>query len=246
MEELCVLIEQMVVDGEILWCIGLGLGVVIGWLVIDWVEDIMLCIQLVDVYDGWIINEVVFNDLCVVVVIEEFGWFVCDDVKVLGGVGVVVLIDFCDSLDGMFVLFLQCFMYCQVLFVLVFFLEDVEFGVDVDFFYFLLYVDKDLGNLVLGGGILMVIISLLDVINELMEFFKLLLVYEVMMVQIGFLILYIGVNLDIYMNDVLCGQGEIFVNVIIFCFDGLDLMLGGVGVGIFWIGMVDYVGGKDV
>lgn len=245
MEDLKVLIEKIVKDGGMLWCIGLGLGGVIGWLVIDWVEDLMLCIMMFENYDKWMMNELKFNDLIVEKVIDEFGWFVKNDKFVDGGVKVVVLIDFCDSLKGFFGVLLKCYMYCQVFFILFFFLDGMKFGKDVDFFYFLFYVlYLEFGKFVEGVGMLVMIVKDLKVVCVFVVFFQMLIVYEVWMVQLGFLMLYKGVNIVVYVNDMLCKEGELLIFVMIFCFDGFDLMFGKIGVGVFWIGMVDYVSGK--
>ena len=245
MEDLRALTEQIVADGETPWCIGLGSGAATGWPATDWVEDIMLRTQPPEVYDGWTTNEIPFNDPRVVAAIEEFGWFVGDDAKVAGGAGAVASTDFRDSPRGLFSSPPQCYMHRQASFVPAFFPEDVEFGIDVDFFYFPSYAGKDLGNPVLGGGTLMAITNPSDATSALMEFFQVPLSHEVMMAQTGFLTPHTGVNLDAYLNDTLRGQGEILINATTFRFDGSDLMPGGVGAGTFWTGMVDFTGGAD-
>jgi alpha-glucoside transport system substrate-binding protein len=136
-------------------------------------------------------------------------------------------------------------MHRQASFVPAFFPEDVEFGVDADFFYFPAYAEKDLGNPVLGGGTLMAITDPSDATNALMEFFKLPIAHEVFGAQSGFLTPLKSINPETYLNDALRGQGEILTNATTFRFDGSDLMPGGVGAGTFWTGMVDYTGGKD-
>ena len=244
MEDLRALTEQIVADGETPWCIGLGSGAATGWPATDWVEDLMLRTQPPEVYDGWTTNEIPFNDPRVVAAIEEFGWFVGDDAKVAGGAGAVASTDFRDSPRGLFSSPPQCYMHRQASFVPAFFPEDVEFGIDVDFFYFPSYAEKDLGNPVLGGGTLMAITNPSDATSALMEFFQVPLSHEVMMAQTGFLTPHTGVNLDAYLNDTLRGQGEILINATTFRFDGSDLMPGGVGAGTFWTGMVDFTGGK--
>jgi alpha-glucoside transport system substrate-binding protein len=153
--------------------------------------------------------------------------------------------DFRDSPKGLFASPPQCYMHRQASFVPAFFPEGIEFGEDVDFFYFPAFAEKDLGNPVLGGGTLMSITDPSEATNHLMEFFKLPIAHEIMMAQTGFLTPHKGVNADTYMNDALKGQGEILVNATTFRFDGSDLMPGGVGAGSFWTGMVDYTGGKD-
>ena len=245
MEDLRALTEQIVADGEVPWCIGLGSGAATGWPATDWVEDIMLRTQPADVYDGWTTNEIPFNDERVVAAIEEFGWFARDDAKVSGGAGQVATTDFRDSPKGMFASPPQCYMHRQASFVPAFFPEGIEFGEDVDFFYFPSYAGKDLGNPVLGGGTLMAITDPSDATNHFMEFLQLPLAHEVFGAQSGFLTPHKGVNPETYLNDALRGQAEILVNATTFRFDGSDLMPGGVGAGTFWTGMVDYTGGKD-
>ena len=245
MEELKALTEQIVADGEVPWCIGLGSGAATGWPATDWVEDMMLRTQSPDVYDQWTKNEIPFDDPRVVAAIEEFGWFARDDAKVSGGAGAVASTDFRDSPKGLFTSPPQCYMHRQASFVPAFFPEDVEFGVDTDFFYLPSYADKDLGNPVLGGGTLMAITNPSDAATALMDFLKLPLAHEVMMAQTGFLTPHKEVNLEAYKDDTLRGLGEVLLGATTFRFDGSDLMPGGVGAGTFWTGMVDYTGGKD-
>ncbi len=245
MEDLRALTESIAADGETPWCIGLGSGAATGWPATDWVEDMMLRTQPADVYDQWTTNEIPFNDERVVAAIEEFGWFARNDAHVSGGAGAVASTDFRDSPKGLFSSPAQCYMHRQASFVPAFFPEGIEFGEDVDFFYFPAYESKDLGNPVLGGGTLMSITNPSDATNELMEFFKLPLAHEVNGAQTGFLTPHKNVNPETYLNDALRGQAEILVNATTFRFDGSDLMPGGVGAGTFWTGMVDYTGGKD-
>ncbi|SFR17112.1 ABC transporter substrate-binding protein [Poseidonocella sedimentorum] len=245
MEELKALTEQIVSEGETPWCIGLGSGAATGWPATDWVEDIMLRTQPPEVYDAWTTNEIGFDDPRVVAAIEEFGYFARDDAKVSGGAGAVASTDFRDSPKGLFTSPPQCYLHRQASFVPAFFPEDVEFGVDADFFYFPSYAEKDLGNPVLGGGTLMAVTNPSDATSEFMEFLTLPLTHEVMMAQTGFLTPHKGVNLDAYMSDTLRGQGQILIDATTFRFDGSDLMPAGVGAGSFWTGMVDYTGGKS-
>jgi alpha-glucoside transport system substrate-binding protein len=245
MEELKALTEQIVADGEVPWCIGLGSGAATGWPATDWVEDIMLRLHPAEVYDQWTTNEMPFNDPRVVEAIEEFGWFARDDAKVAGGAGAVATTDFRDSPKGMFASPPQCYMHRQASFVPAFFPEGIEFGADVDFFYMPAYAEKDLGNPVLGGGTLMAITDPSDATSEFMKFLQLPIAHEVFGAQSGFLTPHKGINPATYLNDALRKQGEILVNATTFRFDGSDLMPGGVGAGTFWTGMVDFTGGKD-
>jgi alpha-glucoside transport system substrate-binding protein len=73
MEELIALSDRIVADGDTPWCIGLGSGDATGWPATDWVEDILLRTQPPEVYDGWVTNEIPFNDPRIVNAIETFG-----------------------------------------------------------------------------------------------------------------------------------------------------------------------------
>ncbi len=245
MEELIALSEQMIADGETPWCIGLGSGAATGWPATDWVEDIMLRTQAPEVYDGWVTNEIPFNDPRVIEAVETFGMFAKNDDMVAGGAAAVGSTDFRDSPTGLFSSPPQCYMHRQASFAPAFFPEGTELGEDADFFYFPSFAEKDLGNPVLGGGTLMAVTDASDATMAFMEFLQQPIAHEVMMAQTGFLTPHSGVNLATYGDDTLRGQGEILQNATTFRFDASDLMPGAIGAGTFWTGMVDYVGGAS-
>jgi len=245
MEDLIALSEQIVADGETPWCIGLGSGAATGWPATDWVEDIMLRTQPPEVYDGWVTNEIPFNDERVVRAIETFGMFARNDDWVQGGAGTVATTDFRDAPAGLFASPPGCYMHRQASFIPAFFPEGTEVGEDADFFYFPSFEGEDLGNPVLGGGTLMAVTDPSDATMAFMEFLKTPVAHEIMMAQGGFLTPHSGVNLDTYSTGVEAGQGEILLNATTFRFDASDLMPGAIGAGTFWTGMVDYAGGAD-
>lgn len=245
MEELIALSEQMIADGETPWCIGLGSGAATGWPATDWVEDIMLRTQPPEVYDGWVTNEIPFDDPRVIEAVETFGMFAKNDDMVAGGAAAVGSTDFRDSPTGLFTSPPQCYMHRQASFAPAFFPEGTELGTDADFFYFPSFAEKDLGNPVLGGGTLLAVTDASDATMAFMEFLQQPIAHEVMMAQTGFLTPHTGVNLATYGDETLRGQGEILQNATTFRFDASDLMPGAIGAGAFWTGMVDYVGGAS-
>jgi alpha-glucoside transport system substrate-binding protein len=247
MEDLRALTEQMAADGVTPWCIGLGSGAATGWPATDWVEDLLLRTQPAEVYDGWVTNEIRFDDPRVVDAIEEFGWFARNDEFVSGGASAVASTDFRDSPTGLFSAPPQCMMHRQASFIPAFFPEGTVVGEDVDFFYFPSYADADLGNPVLGAGTLVSITDDTDATRGLIEFLKTPIAHEIWMAieTQGFLTPHTGATLDAYHNDSLRRQGEILQEATTFRFDGSDLMPGAVGAGSFWTGMVDYAGGAD-
>jgi alpha-glucoside transport system substrate-binding protein len=247
MEDLKSLTQQIVSDGGTPWCVGLGSGAATGWPATDWVEDLLLRTQTPDIYDGWVTNDIPFDDPRIVAAIEEFGWFVGNDAFVAGGAGAVGSTDFRDSPKGLFSSPPQCFMHRQASFIPAFFPDGTVIGDDIDFFYFPSYADKDLGNPVLGAGTLISITQDSEATRALIEYLKTPLAHEIWMANDvdAFLTPHLGVNIDTYHNVGLRGQGEILQNATTFRFDGSDLMPGAIGAGSFWTGMVDYTSGKS-
>ncbi|WP_298905930.1 ABC transporter substrate-binding protein [uncultured Aliiroseovarius sp.] len=245
MEELKALTDQIVDDGGVPWCIGLGSGGATGWPATDWVEDMMLRTQTPADYDAWVANDLKFDDPKVVAAIEEFGAFARNDAYVSGGAGAVATTDFRDSPQGMFASPPQCYMHRQASFIPSFFPEGTKIGVDADFFYFPAYEGKDLGKPVLGAGTVWAITADSKGAQAFMEFLKSPIAHEIWMAQTGFLTPHKGVNTDVYKDPTVAKMNDILLNADTFRFDGSDLMPGAVGAGVFWTGMVDYAGGKD-
>jgi alpha-glucoside transport system substrate-binding protein len=245
MEDLLALTDQMVADGNTPWCIGLGSGGATGWPATDWIEDILLRTQPPEVYDGWVSNEIPFNDPRIVEALELFGSIAKDDKKVAGGAAAVGTTDFRESPLGLFAVPPACFMHHQASFIPTFFPEGTELGTDADFFYFPSYASKDLGNPVLGAGVEATITKDSPAARAFIDFLMNPISNELWMAQSGFLSAMKSANVDTYANDTLKGEGQILLNATTFRFDGSDLMPGAVGAGSFWTGMVDFVGGKS-
>ncbi len=245
MEDLIALSDQIVDDGGVPWCIGLGSGDATGWPATDWVEDLLLRTQTPDVYDGWVTNEIAFNDPRIVEAIDSFGQFARNDAYVDGGTASVGAIDFRDSPKGLFAVPPKCYMHRQASFIPSFFPEGSEAGTDFDFFYFPAYGEKDLGKPVLGAGTLWAITQDSDATRAVIDYLKTPLANEIWMAQSGFLTPHKGVNTDAYADETLKKMGQILLDATTFRFDGSDLMPGAVGAGSFWTGMVDYASGTS-
>jgi len=245
MEELHALTDQIVKDGGVPWCIGLGSGGATGWPATDWVEDIMLRMYSGEEYDQWVSNELKFNDPKVVAAIEEFGWFAKDDKKVSGGTAAVGTTDFRESPLGLFAVPPSCFMHHQASFIPSFFPEGTVLGEDADFFYFPASAEKDLGTPVLGAGTIATITKDSPAAHAFIDFLNNPISNEIWMAQSGFLSTNKLANVETYGNETLKKEGQILLSGTTFRFDGSDLMPGAVGAGSFWTGMVDFVGGKS-
>lgn len=245
MEDLITLSDQIVADGGTPWCIGLGSGGATGWPATDWVEDLLLRTQPTEVYDGWVSNEIPFNDPRIVAAIEEFGVFARNDAYVAGGAGAVASTDFRDSPKGLFSSPPQCYLHRQASFIPAFFPEGTVVGEDADFFYFPAFAGKDLGAPVLGAGTVWGITNDSPGAQALIEFLQQPIAHEIWMARKGFLTPLRSVDTAAFGDPTLAKMNDILLNATTFRFDGSDLMPGGVGAGSFWTGMVDYTGGKS-
>ena len=248
MEDLLALQDKIVADGGTPWCIGLESGGATGWPATDWVEDILLRLQPPDVYDGWVTNEIKFNDPKIIEAIEWFGAIAKDPTKVAGGPEQVTTTAFGDSPAGLFTVPPQCYMHHQASFIASFFPEGSVAGEDYDFFYLPPYASKpDLGNPVLGSGVLATITKDSPAARAFIEFLKTPIAHEIWMAQpnSSFLTAYKDANIEVYSSDALRQQGEILLNATTFRFDGSDMMPGAIGAGAMWTGMVDFVNGKS-
>jgi alpha-glucoside transport system substrate-binding protein len=61
-DDLIALSTLMIEAGRTPWCVGIESGSNSGWPFTDWVEDVLLRREPVDVYDDWVAHEVPFND----------------------------------------------------------------------------------------------------------------------------------------------------------------------------------------
>ena len=205
----------------------------------------MLRNQPPEVYDGWVTNEVKFNDPRIVESIDDFGWFARNDAFVAGGAGSVAATDFRDSPKGLFSSPPQCYMHRMASFIPTFFPEGTVVGEDVDFFYFPAYASKDLGKPVLGAGTMFAITKDSPATREFIKFLQTPIAHEIWMAQKGFLTPYKGANQAVITDPTVKKMNPILLEADTFRFDGSDLMPGAVGAGTFWTGMVDYTGGKS-
>jgi alpha-glucoside transport system substrate-binding protein len=244
-DELIALSDQIVADGGTPWCIGIGSEAATGWPATDWVEDILLRTASFDTYNAWTSNELPFTDDAVKNAIEIFGSVARNDAYVAGGTTAVATTDFRDSPQGLFTVPPECYMHRQASFISAFFPEDVEVGVDADFFYFP-PIDEMYGRPVLGGGTVVTVTKDSPATEKFVEFLLSPLAHELWMAQPGFITPLTTANLEAYSSDVVRKQGEIMVSADTFGFDGSDLMPGAIGAGAFWTAMVDYVNGASV
>ena len=141
------------------WCAGIESGEATGWVLTDWLEDVMLREVGPDVYDQWVNHEIPFNDPQVAAALDTVGAVLKDEKYVNGGIGDVVSIATTSFQDGgLPILKGECAMHRQASFYAAQWQENpdgtpVEVAEDGDVFAFYLpTISDDFGKPVLGGG----------------------------------------------------------------------------------------------
>jgi len=86
-DQLTALSDKMVADGNKPWCLGIESGDATGWVLTDWMEEVMLRKYGPDVYDQWTQHKIPFNDPKVLDVLKTVGSIVKNPKYVNAGIG---------------------------------------------------------------------------------------------------------------------------------------------------------------
>jgi alpha-glucoside transport system substrate-binding protein len=247
-EELISLSDQMVEDGYTPWCIGTGSDAATGWPATDWLEDIVLRQAGPDVYDGWVTNEVPFDDPEIVAAAETMARITHNDDYVLGGTSSIPDIDFRDAPDPLVGEEPGCLLHRQASFIANFFPEGTELGTDVDTFTFP-EIDGTQGALIAGE--LAVVFNDRPEVREFVEIFTDQPAQcaggdfeEVQRISPN-----VNVTGECYADPLVAQMADATVEALqagTARFDASDLMPSAVGAGSFWTGMNEWMRGTDI
>ena len=243
LEELRALTERIAAEGATPWCLGLGSGAASGWPGTDWVEDLLLRRESLEVYDGWIAGEVEFTDPRIVAAVEDYGWFARNDDFVDGGSSAAATTDFRDSAAGLFTFPPDCYMIKQATFLQSFFPEGTRVGTDVDFFYFPVNPGAEFGRPVMGSGTQFVITRDRPISHAFMAFLRTPIAHEIWMAQSSFQTPYLEAETAVFPTDAQRALNAILTEASSFRFDASDQMPAEVGTAAFWSEIINYTAG---
>lgn len=247
-EELLSLTDQIAQDasgdaGRAPWCIGIESSGATGWVITDWIEDLMLRTAGPEAYDAWIDGELPFTSPEVTRAAEMFAEIALTEGYVLGGREGIITTPFGDSILPVVEDPPGCFLHRQASFIIGFLPEQAVPGEDVDIFYFPPVEDGFDGNPVLGGGDLAGLFTDNPAAEALMRY----------MSDPGWLGPQIDTGSDFapfrdfpienYPNEVAKAEAELLAEADVFRFDASDSMPAVVGAGEFWSQMVAWVNG---
>ena len=101
-DELVALSDQIVADGSSPWCVGIESGAATGWIITDWIEDVMLRTAGVEKYNQWAAGELPFNSPEVKRAFDLVGQMLFTDGYVIGGPTAILATWQGDAMDPMF------------------------------------------------------------------------------------------------------------------------------------------------
>jgi alpha-glucoside transport system substrate-binding protein len=110
LDELKALSDQIVKDGGTPWCAGIESGAATGWVITDWVEDMMLRTTTPANYDAWVNHTLKFNSPEVKTAFDAVGSYLKNE-KYVGNVKAIATTRFQDG--GLPILDGKCFMHRQ-------------------------------------------------------------------------------------------------------------------------------------
>jgi alpha-glucoside transport system substrate-binding protein len=251
-DELLDLTDQIVADGGVPWYAPMESGNATGWVGTDWIEDILLRIAPLEVYDNWTVpaspeERTLFSSPEVKEAWEIMGDILLNEDYVYGGILSTLEDRFFDT--GAALIEGNAYMAKQGSYMPGWLSEDypdLTLGEDGDLYYFYFPpIDEDYGSPMLVGG---------DVCSLYIDTPETRAVMEYMTTpeSMEFMIR-AGRNDGPHLNtpaDWYAPEwqklADIMGSATAVRFDGGDLQPGAVGAGTFWSGVVDYINGEDL
>ncbi len=246
--ELMALSDQIRADGGTPWCIGLESGAASGWPGTDWIEDIMLRVNGVDIYDDWVAHDIPWTSPSVYSAFALFAAIAQNDPYVYGGTTGALTTNFGDSPAAMFTDPVGCYLHRQATFIQSFILDanpDLVAGEDYDIFV-LPPICEEGCNPLLGAGDLISAFNDTPEARALMEYLASAEAQEIWVGKLGKLAINVNVDPAVYPDPITVRAAEILGQACAFRFDGSDLMPAAVGSGAFWEGVLDLTAGIRV
>lgn len=247
-EEMLALTDEVKQSGDVNapWCIGIESAGATGWVITDWIEDLMLKAHGPEVYEQWVNHEIPFNAPEVQEVGEMFAELAFTDGNVLGGRQSIVTTPFGDALNPMFEDPPACMLGKQAQFITSFFPEDVQEDVPANagIFEFPAVEGGAEGSNLLIAGDQAVLLSDNPAAQSLIEYMAGPDGVAEWASQAGAGRLSPHQEFDGYSDELNQQMADLVQDADSLSFDGSDAMPGAVGAGSFWTEMTAWINGE--
>ncbi len=250
-DEMTALSDKIAASGIKPWCAGIESGEATGWVLTDWLEDVMLRDAGADKYDAWVNHTMPFNDPSVAEALDRVGAILKDPKYVNGGIGDVKSIATTPFTDGgLPILKGTCAMHRQASF----YAANWPDGTDVSengqiFAFYLPPTDPANGKPVLGGG------EFVAAFNDRPEVqaFQTYLSSDTWANEKAKATTaggWVSANTGLDVANLVSPVDKLSATILqdpeaVFRFDGSDLMPGAVGAGSFWKEMTAWITGES-
>lgn len=250
-DEMTALSDKIAASGIKPWCAGIESGEATGWVLTDWLEDVMLRDAGADKYDAWVDHSMPFNDPSVAEALDRVGAILKDPKYVNGGIGDVKSIATTPFTDGgLPILKGECAMHRQASF----YAANWPDGTDVSengqvFAFYLPPTDPANGKPVLGGG------EFVAAFNDRPEVqaFQTYLSSDTWANEKAKATSaggWVSANTGLDVANLVSPVDKLSATILqdpeaVFRFDGSDLMPGAVGSGSFWKEMTAWITGES-
>ncbi len=153
LDELKTLSDKMVSDGKKPWCAGIASGEATGWVITDWMEDMMLRTAGPAEFEKWVSHQIAFNSPEPTKALDLAGSYLKNDKYFNGGLGDVKSIATTTFQDGgLPILDGTCSLHRQANFYAANWPKGTKVAPDGDVFAFYLPGKTASDKPVLGGG----------------------------------------------------------------------------------------------
>ncbi|MGC9398321.1 MAG: ABC transporter substrate-binding protein [Anaerolineae bacterium] len=246
-DDLMALTEKMIAETDRApWCIGIESGAATGWVGTDWLENIMLRTQPVDVYDDWISHDLKFQSDEVRNAWEIMDSIWMDEEQVYGGPATIATTDFKDAAAWLFAEPPNCWLHMQGSFVTNFFPTDVQENLDEKVGVFMMPpIDPELPRTLEVGGDQYVVFKDRPEVRRFVEFLATGASAEPWAARGGALFPHQDHDTNVYPTAIEKRMAEAILEAEAARFDASDSMDSAVNLA-FWKGVTDYVGGKPI
>lgn len=244
-DELMSLTEKMKASGIAPWCDGIESGAATGWKGTDWIENLILRTQPVDVYDKWVAHEIKFDSPEI-----RKAWAILDELWMdpdmfYGGPQTIALTNFKEPAAWLFGDAPTCWLHMQGSFVTNFFPEDVQADLDNQVGVFMMPpIDEALPFTLEVGGDQFVVFKGKDrpEVQKFIEFLGTPDSVKPWAEQGGSLFPHVNQDLSWYPTELERTMAEAITRAKAARFDGSDMMASELNLA-FWKGVTDWVSG---
>jgi len=246
-DELIALSDRIAQDHKP-WCAGIESGNSTGWVLTDWLEDVLLREAGPSTYDAWVRHEIPFNSPEVASAVGRVASILKNRAYVNGGFGGVDTIRTTSFQEGgLPILEGSCSLHRQASFYANQWGDDAKVAADGDVFAFYFPpIDPAKGKPVLGGGDFVAAFTDRPEVQAFQEYLATA-EWTNRRARLGN---WISANMGLDIANVKNPIDRLSVQLLqdpdaVFRFDGSDLMPGAVGAGSFWKGMTNWLDGAS-